>query len=135
MSFGMWTREDQRKHVLDGGAHWHHMANTIQPSICGSDAALCPQITFDHLFLILLGLQADDRSSPSFCTLCPIPYFSSHPYSIPSTTYTMAPFQHCLFIFSPFIHSPTPSFPSRVLTSEIEIGLRSTLNSASGAGP
>jgi len=25
-------------------AHWHHPANTIKPSICGSDAALC-QVT------------------------------------------------------------------------------------------
>jgi len=26
------------------GAHWHHLANTIEPSVCGGDAVLC-QIT------------------------------------------------------------------------------------------
>jgi len=26
------------------GAHWHHLANTTEPSMCGGDAALC-QIT------------------------------------------------------------------------------------------
>ena len=30
--------------VLDGGAHWRHLVNTIEPSVCGGDAALC-QIT------------------------------------------------------------------------------------------
>ena len=23
------------------GAHWRHLANTIEPSLCGGDAALC----------------------------------------------------------------------------------------------
>jgi len=27
--------------VLDGGAHWHNLANTIEPSVCGGDTALC----------------------------------------------------------------------------------------------
>jgi len=27
-----------------GRAHWHHLANTIAPSVCGDNAALC-QIT------------------------------------------------------------------------------------------
>jgi len=40
MSFGLWTRVGWRKH----GSHWRHLANTIEPSMCGSDAALC-QIT------------------------------------------------------------------------------------------
>jgi len=30
--------------VVDGGAHWHNLVNTIEPSVCGGDAALC-QIT------------------------------------------------------------------------------------------
>jgi len=24
------------------GAHWRHLANTAEPSVCGGDAALCP---------------------------------------------------------------------------------------------
>ena len=53
--FGLWTWVGQRKHKFNrvrhmaplcphGRAHWCHMANTIEPSICVGDAALC-QIT------------------------------------------------------------------------------------------
>jgi len=28
-----------RNHVLDGGVHWGHVANTTEPSVCGSDVA------------------------------------------------------------------------------------------------
>jgi len=37
------------------GAHWRHLANTIEPSVCGGDAALC-QITLTTLLLLLLLL-------------------------------------------------------------------------------
>jgi len=30
--------------VLNGDAHWRHLANIIEPLVCGGDAALC-QIT------------------------------------------------------------------------------------------
>jgi len=33
-----------RKHVLGGSANWRHLTNTIEPSVCGGDAACC-QIT------------------------------------------------------------------------------------------
>jgi len=39
MPFGMWTRLGPRNHVFDG-AHWRHLANTVEPSVFGSDAAL-----------------------------------------------------------------------------------------------
>ena len=39
MPFGVWTRVGARKHVLDGGAHWRHLANMTEPSMCGGDAA------------------------------------------------------------------------------------------------
>ena len=42
--FGMWTPVGPENHVLNGGAHWRHLANTTEPSVCGGDAALC-QIT------------------------------------------------------------------------------------------
>ena len=44
MPFDISTRVGPRKHVLDGDAHWHNLANTIEPFMCGGDAALC-QIT------------------------------------------------------------------------------------------
>jgi len=31
MLFGMWTWVGQRNHVLDGGAHWHYLANMTEP--------------------------------------------------------------------------------------------------------
>ena len=38
------------KHVLDEGAHWCHLANRIEPSMCIGDAALC-QITLTTCYL------------------------------------------------------------------------------------
>ena len=40
MQFGMLGRVDQGNHVLDEGAQLCHLANTIEPSVCGGDAAL-----------------------------------------------------------------------------------------------
>ena len=36
---GMWTWVGPRMHVLVGGAHWHHLVNRIEPSMCGGDEA------------------------------------------------------------------------------------------------
>jgi len=44
MQFGTLSRTDPGNHVWNGCGHWRHLANTTEPSICGSDAALC-QIT------------------------------------------------------------------------------------------
>jgi len=50
MPFGLWTLVGPRKHPLHGRAHWHHLANTIHPSMFGwaewrgGDAGVC-QIT------------------------------------------------------------------------------------------
>ena len=44
MQFGTLSRVGPGNHVLDGGAQWRHLANMTEPSVCGSDAALC-QIT------------------------------------------------------------------------------------------
>jgi len=33
------------------GAHWHNVANTIEPSVCGGDAAFLSNY-FDHLLLL-----------------------------------------------------------------------------------
>jgi len=45
MLFGLRTQVGRGNHVLDcGSAHWHHLANTTEPSICSGDVACC-QIT------------------------------------------------------------------------------------------
>ena len=33
LSFGTWTRVGSWNHVLDNGAHWRYLANTIEPSV------------------------------------------------------------------------------------------------------
>jgi len=44
MPFGMLSRVGPRNHVLDVGAHWHQLAITIEPSMCGGMRPFC-QIT------------------------------------------------------------------------------------------
>jgi len=55
LSFGLWTRVGRRKHKFNRirqvapmcppmWAHWRHLANTIEPSVCGGNVVLC-QIT------------------------------------------------------------------------------------------
>jgi len=39
MPFGLCTRDGPRKHVLEEGAYWCQLASTIEPFICGGDAA------------------------------------------------------------------------------------------------
>ena len=68
MPFGLWALMGRRCLVLDGvaemlrdvavatifgfvymGAHWRHLANTTEPSMCGGNAALC-QITVTNCY-------------------------------------------------------------------------------------
>jgi len=51
-------KEAQVQSYLPGGAnvpslwaHWRHLANTIEPSLCGGDAVLTSNY-FDHLFFM-----------------------------------------------------------------------------------
>ena len=39
MPFGRLSRVGPRNHVLDAGVHCGHLANTTEPSVCGSDVA------------------------------------------------------------------------------------------------
>ena len=41
-------------------AYWRHLGNTIEPSVCDGDAALCQLNYFDHL--LLLGTPLPTRS-------------------------------------------------------------------------
>ena len=41
ISFRKWTWIGPRKHVLDTGAHWRHLANITEPFLCDGDAACC----------------------------------------------------------------------------------------------
>jgi len=54
---GIWTDPDVVWDVDYGGlmepcAHWCHLANATEPSICGADAALRQSNYFDHSFAI-----------------------------------------------------------------------------------
>jgi len=57
MSFGLWTRVGQRKHLLHG-AHSRTLANTTEPSVYGGDAVVC---------LITLTTYYYYRPSSAFC--------------------------------------------------------------------
>jgi len=61
MSFGIWTRMCPRKHVLGCGVHWHHLANTTEPSMCGGDVAFLSSY-FDHL-LVLSAMWLSTKTS------------------------------------------------------------------------
>jgi len=59
LPFGLWTRVGLRKHKFScirqvarmcSHALWHHLANTIELSVCCGDAALC-QITLTTCYL------------------------------------------------------------------------------------
>jgi len=80
--FGLWTWVGQRKHKFNRirqvgpvcppvRAHWRHLANTIELSVCGSDGALMSNY-FDHLLTFVpiwlfccLALYIADISSCS----------------------------------------------------------------------
>jgi len=60
LPFGLYTQVGERKHKCNcifqvapmcphGRVHWRHLANTIDPFVCGNDAALC-QITFSTCY-------------------------------------------------------------------------------------
>jgi len=44
IAFGMLSGMGTGMHISRYSAHWRHVANTIEPSVCGGDAAFC-QIT------------------------------------------------------------------------------------------
>jgi len=54
MQFWMLSRVGPGNHVLDESAHWRNLANTIESSACGGDAAL-RQITLTTRFLSVCG--------------------------------------------------------------------------------
>jgi len=51
MSFGICTWMGARKHVLAGDAHWRHLANADELSMCCGDAAFFVKLLyFDNWF-------------------------------------------------------------------------------------
>ena len=44
--------------MLNGNAHWRNLRNTIEPSMCGGDAAFLSNYSDNLLFLLLLGCIA-----------------------------------------------------------------------------
>ena len=55
MPCGIWTWVSPSRHLLGEGAHWRHLANTIEPSVCVGDAACC-QNYFDHLLMLYFAI-------------------------------------------------------------------------------
>ena len=42
-----------QRSIIRWGAHWRHVMNVIELSMCGGDVALCHLCYFDHLLLFL----------------------------------------------------------------------------------
>ena len=55
MPFGLCTLVDPRKHVFDASARWRHLANTIEPCMCGGDVAFLSNY-FAHMLSVCLTL-------------------------------------------------------------------------------
>ena len=53
MPFEGKTHAGEKDHVLDVGAHWSHLAHTIERSVRGGDAALC-QLTLTIVIILFL---------------------------------------------------------------------------------
>jgi len=75
MPFGICTRVGPMKHVLSGGAHRRHLANTIEPSMCGGDAACCHITVTTSLVFVryescshVQNCALDRPPFPQFCT-------------------------------------------------------------------
>jgi len=49
--FGLWTSMGPRKYVLHASANWRCLGDTIEPSVCNSDAAAFLSNYFNHLLL------------------------------------------------------------------------------------
>jgi len=60
MLFGVWTRLGLRKQVLDGGVYWRHLANAIEPSMCGCDAGFLSNF-FDRFGICKSGHKQTDK--------------------------------------------------------------------------
>ena len=87
LPFGLWTRwaGGSTRSIELGKAQWRHLANTIEPSVCGGDAVLC-QITLTtcyaytlHIFkcLFLLVLISQGLSGFHGCKFCILRFVSS----------------------------------------------------------
>jgi len=57
LPFGMWTRVGPRQHALNWGARWLHLANTIEPSVCGVDVAWCEIILTTRVNTVAMSLH------------------------------------------------------------------------------
>jgi len=73
LPFGLWTWVGWRKHkfsrirqvptlCLHGKAHWRHLANTIEPSVCGGNTVLC-QITLTICIAFTATAYCSSKSS------------------------------------------------------------------------
>jgi len=71
MPFGLRTWVGRRKHVLHG-AHWCHLANTTETSVCSGNAALCQITLTTCYYCIPFDLQRIYRRVQLRVTHCDI---------------------------------------------------------------
>jgi len=61
MPFEGKTHAGEKDHVLDVGAHWSHLAHTIERSVRGGDAALC-QLTLTIVIIFISSFHTHSES-------------------------------------------------------------------------
>jgi len=88
LSFGLWTQMELRKQAV---AHWRHLANNIEPSMCGGDTAFWSNY-FDYLLLFTRLCHRPSNNTDTvrqyyqFLTLiCIVLQLSWSPYGIGQT--------------------------------------------------
>ena len=74
--FWLWTRVGPTNHALDGGAHWSHLANTTEPSMCGGYAAFLSNYSDHWLHLVQQRGPAWAGSLP--CPFITVPNATAH---------------------------------------------------------
>jgi len=67
--FQLWTLVGPRNHVLDEDAHWRHLANVVEPSVCGGDAAFLSNY-FEHVFAVTFATSSSEMVVAVLVVVC-----------------------------------------------------------------
>jgi len=77
------------------GAHWHNLVNTTEPSVCGSDAALCQtRNTFGGTWYLPYGWVGYDRHCHFSVHMCETALFLLSVWNLTVGTVKMVNLRH-----------------------------------------
>jgi len=67
LPFGMMSRVGSRIHVPDASAHWRHLVNATEPSVCSDEVVICMSNYYDHLLTLLYLSHSSTYTADSTC--------------------------------------------------------------------